>query len=282
MKHGSIEFSIFQECFASFDGGAIFGHVPKVVWESKVKADTYNRIRCACNCLLIRLNEELLLVETGMGSKYNQDEKEFYSLESNSWEAFLASHRLTHDDIKTILLTHLHLDHAGGLTIQDHDNNLSLRFPSAVAYTQKNEIDAALHPDIRSKASYRPDDIQPLLTKEVLIGQSGSGELFPGCEAIITGGHTSNHQVFRFSDGKHELWYLGDIIPSRFHLKPNWVMGYDLVPLEVMKARSDLLPRLAQDHVRVIPGHDAEYPYGMIVPAEKGYRFIPQEWENSE
>src|SRR5690606_6782424 len=147
--------------------------------------------------------------------------------------ACLAEAGVRVDDVSHVILTHLHLDHAGGATRRVGDQ-LVPSFPNARYFVQRGEWDVANHPDQRSSPSYRPDDFRPLMEHGVLELLDGEGEILPGVSVRKTPGHTLHHQSVRIADGDRVLWYLGDIFPTSRHLKPNYVMGFDLYPLEVM------------------------------------------------
>lgn len=262
MKLGKIEFDVFRECLARFDGGATFGHVPKAVWSRLVDSDELNRIQISCNTALIRMDDRTILTDVGMGTKWNEKEVGLYGLEMNSFDDLLKPYGITPADITDIVLSHLHIDHAGGLTRFAPDGGVELVFPNAKVYVQKGEWEAANNPDPRSRPSYRPHDFRPVYEAGKLELLEGNGRLFDGCEVEVTGGHTLNHQIARFSSGGEELYVLSDIIASAVHLKPHWVMGYDLYPVQVMQARLGLLPRIAHESVRAVFAHD---PWNLVV-----------------
>ncbi len=251
-----------REARLSFDGGAMFGHVPKTVWSRLVEADGLNRVRTACNTLLAHMNGRWVLTDPGMGTRWNEKERDLYALEVPTYEEILAPAGIAPADIALVILSHLHIDHAGGLTKWDANGHVVPVFPNAHVAVQKGEIEAALNPDLRSRPSYRLDDFEWYRENGRLIALEGETEVLPGVTALPTGGHTAHHQVLRFDLPKETVWFLADIYPSTAHLKPHWVMGYDLFPLDVIAARQRLLPDLLAENTRALLGHDPGHLLG--------------------
>lgn len=275
MTASTIKFHFIRESLARFDGGAMFGHVPKAVWSKLAPADEFNRIECSCNAILARVGGLNILTDPGMGLKWTPKEAALYHLRARPWEELLAPHGLTPDDIHAVAMSHLHIDHAGALTRWDADGRAVPVFPNAKVYVQRLEWERANNPDSRSRPSYRPQDFVPLMESGQIVLIDGDGEFLPGVESVVTGGHTAAHQALRFADGDGgALWFLADIFPSTAHLKPHWVMGYDLYPMGVMEARARLLPELAKQGVRCALGHDPFQEIGRIVEVDGKYEWV--------
>lgn len=262
------KFYSLKECLVKFDGGSAFGHVPKMVWSREIEADELNRIEIACNPLLVKGHGKTILIDPGMGTKWSEKEKEIYGLKSFSLEDQLAEHGVCYNSIDLVILTHLHLDHAGGITYRNDQGELALTFPNAKVLVQKGEWRAANTPDQRSAPSYRRDDFLLLEESGNLEFVDGSNEVFPGCEVIVTGAHTKKHQAVRFFDEKEALVFVGDLFPTSFHLKPNWVMGYDLYPLKIIKERQKWLSELAREKVFGYFFHDPTITFFQIRKSE--------------
>ena len=270
MKSGNLEFRALQQCRMRFDGGSVFGHVPKVVWEQFVTSDQKNRVLAGCNTILIRMHGKNILTDVGMGTKWNQKELGLYALTPLTAGEMLAPHGLKPEDIDLILLSHLHIDHAGGLTKLNGQGEVELAYPNAMVYVQKGEWEAANRPDPRSRPSYREWDFRPVYDAGKLKLLDGNTELFPGCDMVVTGGHTANHQIVVFQHGEEKVIFTADIFPTSVHLKPHWCMGYDLFPLGVMEARQQLLPALEQKNVSTVFGHDPRILAGRIFRNDLG------------
>ncbi|MCC6546569.1 MBL fold metallo-hydrolase [Candidatus Sumerlaeota bacterium] len=277
MLPSETQFHPLQESTLRFDGGAMFGHVPKTVWQKLVEPDHNNRVLTACNSLLVRTAGKNIVVEVGMGTKWSDKEVELYELKSNPYSQLLSPHGLTTSDIDLIIVTHLHIDHAGGLTRFNGQQKVESTFPNATVVVQQGEWEAANNPDLRSRPSYRAHDFLPIHESGKLQLVQGSRQILPGVEVILTGGHTQWHQIVKFTTARHTVYYLGDCIPSTAHLKPHWVMGYDLYPMDVIRARSRLFPLLVRENVIVVFGHDPANPVARIVEGKKPntFDFLP-------
>lgn len=272
---GGIEIHLLQESIVRMDGGAMFGHVPRVVWHKLAVPDEQNRLACACNCLLVKAPGRNIVIEAGMGNKWNEKEVGLYDLKGHSFAELLAPHGLTPAAIHLVIVSHLHIDHAGGLTRWDATGAVVPTFPNATVVVQRNELCAASNPDPRSRPSYRAHDFLPIEQSGKLRLVDGNGVVDAGIEVIVTGGHTAWHQVVRIEAGDETVWFLADLFPSSAHLKPHWVMGYDLIPLEVMRSRTRLLPVLAKPNVVAVFGHDPYIPVARIIEEKGAYRAIP-------
>lgn len=268
---------LIQESRFRLDGGAMFGHVPKVVWSRLIETDAANRIQLACNILLHRHpSGAVVLVETGMGTRWNEKERAFYELVSTDVPTALRDAGVQVSDVTHVILTHLHLDHAGGATMMENGSAIPA-FPNARYFVQRGEWEAANNPDIRSSPSYRPDDFRPLMEHGVLELQDGDGEILPGISVRKTPGHTLHHQSVRIEADGQMLWYLGDIFPTSRHLKPNYVMGFDLYPLEVMRTREALLEELLEPNTIAIFEHDADTPSGRVQRDGARVTLVPEQ-----
>lgn len=276
LQFGKFRLSIIRECTFKLDGGAMFGVVPKPLWNKVSPADDQNRILMACNLLLVETPTKRVLVETGMGSRWGEQEKDRYEIkplvqDSNVLEAV----GLRNEDIDCVIISHMHFDHIGGAT-RLVDGKLVPTFPKAKYYMQKGEWDFAHKANARAKASYRPDDFLPLKEHGVLEIIDGDSEVVPGVWARVTGGHTSHHQVVAFeSDGNHGV-YFADIIPTIAHLSPPWVMGYDHFPLTSCDIKSTWLARAAEEDWLVVFDHELGIPWGHVSLDAKGkFAFDP-------
>lgn len=227
----------------ALDGGAMFGVVPKTLWARLTPADEKNRIRLAQNCLLIEYEGQRLLLDSGIGNKFNPKFTEIYGIEPGGGIVpALAQVGLTPQDIDTVMLTHLHFDHAGGLTYLDTDNQLCPTFERATHLIAKGEWAHAHHPNLRDKASYLPENLDPLRDLGGLtLFEDSEIEILPGLKLVLTGGHTDYHHLLMLDRPEGGMIYWGDIIPTQHHLGLPFVMGYDLYPLETMAVKAQYL-----------------------------------------
>lgn len=270
MQFGKFRLSIIRECNFRLDGGAMFGVVPKTLWASVSPADDDNRIQLSCNLLLIDTGNKKVLVETGMGTRWDKKEAARYEVETLVDSAnVLKPIGLTNEDVDAVVISHLHFDHAGG-ACRLSDGKLVPTFPNAKYYVQKGELDLANNVNARGKGSYRKDDFLPLIEHGVMSIIDGDTEIVPGVWAKVTGGHTSHHQVIYFQSEGNQGVYFADIIPTKSHLSPPWVMGYDHFPLDSCDVKSKWLTKAAKEKWLVVFDHEVGVPWGHVSLDEKG------------
>ncbi len=276
MKYGNFELSIIRESSFKLDGGAMFGVVPKPLWNKLSPADDRNRVAMVCNLLLIETGNACVLVETGMGERWDERERDRYDLHTNiDFSHALKEVGLTNDDITHVIISHLHFDHAGGAT-RLVDGKVVPTFPKATYYAQKGEWEFAHNANARAKASYRPDDYEPLLAAGQLQLIDGDTEIVPGIWARLTGGHTSHHQVITFESGGKKGVFFADLMPTRSHVSPPWVMGYDHYPLESCDVKSKYLAEAVKDNWLIVFDHEPGVPWGHVsIAAGNKFEFTP-------
>lgn len=269
------------------DGGAMFGTVPKVLWQKSNPADAENRIAMEARALLLQEKKEkassgrarTILIDTGIGGDFNEKYgdkigpkfAEIYAVDSGatSLEKSLATLNLTASDITDVVLTHLHFDHAGA-AVSWRDGALRPTFPNAKYYVQKQNLETARNPNRRERASYFANNFEPLVSAGVLQILDGPVEnLLPGVSVGLSHGHTSGHQYVRISDGTTTLYYCGDVIPTSSHVRLPWVMGYDLRPLDLIDEKAKLLDAAAKENAYLFFEHDP-YLDAAQVKADRG------------
>lgn len=239
------------------DGGAMFGTVPKVLWERSNPPDEKNRIQMEARALLLKSPGCNILIDTGnghdfiakYGEKLGNKFAEMYAIDDSgpSLRKSLAKHGLSPADIDHVVLTHLHFDHAGGATTE-LEGRLVPTFSKAQYWVQQKNLETASTPNLRERASYYEANFKPLLETGVLKLMNGPEENFlPGLTSIISNGHTQGQQVIKVSDGQTTLLYCGDMVPTSSHVKIPWLMGYDLHPLILMEEKQKNLSEAA-DH----------------------------------
>jgi len=257
------------------DGGAMFGVVPKVLWEKTNPADQHNRIEMAFNCCLVKTQNKNILIDTGVGDKLDEKFAEIYRIEkSRNISDSLNAIGLSEADIDIVINTHLHFDHCGGNT-KVESGEFVPRFKKAKYYIQRQEWEDATHPNERTKASYLKENFVPIKENGQLELIDGDKEIVPGVKTIVTGGHTLGHQsVLIESEGK-TAFYLGDLIPTTSHIKIPYVMGYDLYPLDTIKKKKELLKKAVAEHWLLIFEHDSKVFAGYL--EEKEGKFILKE-----
>jgi glyoxylase-like metal-dependent hydrolase (beta-lactamase superfamily II) len=277
MEFGDFKLHIVRECRFKLDGGAMFGVVPKTLWNRLSPADELNRIDLSCNLLLIETPDgRRVLVETGMGPRWTENERERFDLRSliNHSHA-LSSVGLTNDQVDAVVISHMHFDHLGGAVIE-RDGALVPTFPKAKVYVQKGEYALAKKVNARGRASYRADDYEPLERAGLLEIIDGETEIVHGVKTRVTGGHTSHHQVITFESAGKKGVYFADVIPTKGHLSPPWVMGYDHYPLDTCDVKDEWLTRAAAEKWLVVFDHEIDVPWGYVSRDGKGkFTFSP-------
>ncbi len=275
MQLGDLELHLLIAGHWKADGGLMFGVVPKVMWEKKKPADGNNMIDMACVGLIVRMNGRVIVCETGIGTKL--DEKRARQVALREPEGLLHSLRrvgITPDEVDAVITTHLHWDHAGGLTRRDAHGGLELTFKNARHFIQRSEWDFALHPDQRSESAYYHDDFTPLAdgnrAVEILDGDT---EVLPGVLVRHVGGHTPGSQVIVFRSGELACAVTGDLVCQTPHLRVPWTMAADLDPLRVLEQKARLLEEAERHRWLLVLSHETDQPAGYL---EEGGRWRPE------
>jgi glyoxylase-like metal-dependent hydrolase (beta-lactamase superfamily II) len=259
MKLGEIEiFSLVENRF-KIDGGAMFGVVPKTIWEKLVNCDGKNRVDLDLNLLLVKTKDKNILIDAGMGETLTDRMKKIYGIEKESeLDKGLAMFGLKPEDIDLVILTHLHLDHAGGVVKFNHRGEKVPSFPNARHVIRSQEWKDALVPDERTAATYFPENFLVLENSQLVELVDGEKEIEPGVKVIPTGGHTAGHQAVLIESGNEKVICPGDIIPTRNHLKVPYVASVDTYPLETMKVKKEFLGKCLVHGWNVAFDHDTE------------------------
>jgi glyoxylase-like metal-dependent hydrolase (beta-lactamase superfamily II) len=265
VKFGKFEiFSIVENSF-KIDGGAMFGVVPKIIWERLVPSDEFNRVKLDLNLLLVKTESENVLIDAGMGDALSEKHKKIYGIEKPSeLEKKLSELNLTPEDIDLVILTHLHADHAGGVVKLDESGKKAPRFPNARHVVQIKEWNDAMSPDERTSATYLTENLKLLKDFDLLELIDGEDEVAKGIKVKSTGGHTPGHQVVFIEDGNNKILWSGDIIPTASHLKIPYVASVDLFPLETMELKRKFLDMCINDGWLLAFDHDVNIKLGRL------------------
>ncbi|MDP7021047.1 MAG: MBL fold metallo-hydrolase [Candidatus Krumholzibacteria bacterium] len=240
------------------DGGAMFGVVPRNLWEKCNPPDDQNRILLGLNCLLVEGDGFLALIDTGNGAKGDDDFRKIYGMENTGKLAeALRAHGRRPEEISHVINTHLHFDHCGGNTILEGGSVLPA-FPQARYIVQKQEWLDACKPSERSRASYLADDFLPLKEAGQLDLVEGEGEVLPGIRLIPTPGHTRGHQSLLVEAEEGPVFYAADLFPTSSHLPLPWIMSYDLYPLETLETKRQILIRARDEGWLFFFEHEAD------------------------
>jgi len=261
---GSLELVPLSDGFLALDGGAMFGVVPKPLWERVAPADARNRIRMAMRPLLVR-GERTVLIDAGCGDKMDAKSAEIYAFDrSRHLDHALADAGLTATDIDVVLASHLHFDHAGGFTARGQDGVARPRFPRAQYIARTGEWEDAVHPHERNRASYFAENYVPLREAGVLTLVDGDREVAPGIRVRRTGGHTMHHQIVMIESGGQTAVFMADLIPTVAHVPLPWIMGYDLYPMDTLSFKRAFLREAVEREYLVFFEHDPTVSAGYL------------------
>ncbi len=272
MQIGDYKVSTIIHGTFALDGGAMFGIVPKVLWNARNPADDKNRIDLSTRSLLIEGRGHKILVDTGMGDKWDEKQRNIYKIDVQSTNVYVSLEKkgLTVDDITDVIITHLHFDHAGGATRYNDEGDIVPTFPNATYYVQKKNWNWANNPSEKDAASYLPENFRPLYDHSVLEILDGATELFPGIELITSDGHTVGQQHPIVKSADRSIFYCGDMIPTKTHIPIPWVMGYDLFPLTTIQEKKDILPRALEENWILFFEHDPATNSVTVKQTDKG------------
>ena len=260
IRLGAIEVHLLSDGRFAMDGGAMFGIVPKPLWARHAEVDERNRITMSLHCPLAVRGSDVVLIDTGLGDRLSEKELEFYGVDRRGGlDARVREAGIDPEDITQVVLTHLHFDHFGGAVTRNRAGRLRPTFPRARHFIQRSELDSARNPaNERLAAAYGhvPECLEPLEAAGLVELLEGETEIEPWVRVVVTGGHTPTHQCPVLSDGGESMVHLGDIAPTRAHLRPAWNQSYDVDPIGTMEAKTRLLERAAAEAWWVSFDHD--------------------------
>lgn len=272
MQLGKMELSIVSDGTMRLDGGAMFGIVPKTLWERVYPADEKNRILIALNCLLVRIGGKNILIDTGVGDRWDAKFLEIYDIDrTTTLLGSLKNLGVKPDEIDVVINTHLHFDHCGGNTRLDVNGSWVPTFPNARYVVQKGEWREAHRKSDLTRGSYLPDCYEAVAEAGLLDLVEGDAGILPGVKVIRTPGHIRHHQSVLVESGGHAAFYLGDMVPTSCHLPLHYMMGYDLYPETLLKTRTRLLNRAFREHWLMVFEHDPRVAMGYLRKGKKGF-----------
>jgi len=257
------------------DGGAMFGVVPKTLWEKKAPADERNRIRLAANSLLARAAGKNILVETGNGTKWDPKLRNIYGIpEGDPLRDSLARLGVATENVDMVINTHLHFDHAGGNT-RVVDGRDVPTFPNAQYVVQRAELAHAMNPTERDRASYFADSFIPVTEARQWRLVDGDVEIVPGISVVRIPGHNADIQAVKISGGNRTVIYVADMLPTRHHLPLAWMPGYDLYPLQTLETKRKRIAEIVEQGWIVAFGHDPDFPTATLHDRNGKIEFEP-------
>lgn len=273
MQIGDYKLHAVQTGLFKLDGGAMFGVVPKPLWQKTNPSDEQNRIDMCTRALLLDNGKRKILIDTGIGYKLSDKVNKIYDVNYSEYtlEKSLEKINLKKDDITDVVLTHLHFDHTGGSTYYDEERNLKPSFPNATYYVQKKQYDWALNPTERDRASFFPENYKPLEENKVLNLVNEEFKFDEFITFLPVNGHTSYMQMIKISDNINTLLYPADLIPTAGHIPAPYIMGYDLFPLTTLDEKKKYLKEISENNWTVFFEHDPYNECAKVGLNEKGY-----------
>lgn len=258
----------------SLDGGNIFGLVPKTVWGKLLPCDGQNRIRVPNRCLLARRGKEVVLIDTGYGGKYPKLDRLAYAMEEGN-PIFLALDRLgvAPNDVRHLVMTHLHFDHAGGATLLDEKKRPVPAFPNAAYYASEAEWRDAVDPIPELAAAYPQNNLTPLVERKLTVAYRDGDEILPGLTMRVSGGHTRGHAVAELNGGDGPVFFFGDLAPTAWHAKQLWTTSYDTFILETRLQKPKFFAAALEQNAAVFWAHDPK-TVASRVTERKGNNFV--------
>lgn len=262
-------YTISTVVFGTFrlDGGAMFGSVPKNIWSSKIPVDDENCIPLCTRSLLIRDGKRLILTDVGNGEKWSDKTRKIFGIQNidkSNWG-------FAPEDVTDVILTHLHFDHAGGISeYAGGPDSLRLTFPKAKVHLQRANLENARNPSLKEKASYLRDNIVVLDDADLNLVE-GSAEILPDIWGHRVDGHTTGQQWIEIRDGRKSIVYPTDLIPTSRHLPLPYHMGYDNCAATVMTEKGAFLSKALEGESLVVFQHDPDTAAGTVTLDEKGH-----------
>ena len=272
MTLGELELIPLLDRHFRLDGGAMFGVVPKILWQKRAAADERNTIDMAMRPLLVKgpstgsgQASRLMIIDAGAGDKMEPKLQEIYGfVPGHRLEDSLAAAGVRVEDIEVVLATHLHFDHAGGFTRREADGRVVPRFPNARYIINRGEYEDATHPHERNRASYFEENYVPLVEAGVVDFTDSAVEVMPGVRVRLTGGHTRFHQIVYLESGGKTAVFTADLIPTAAHVDVPWIMAYDLYPMETLEFKRAFVKEAIEREYLIFFEHDPRVSCGYI------------------
>ncbi len=264
---GDFELTAVSDGTYPLDGGALFGVVPKIIWSTKVTADENNFVSAGLNSVVVRTGRETVLIETGIGNKLPDPMVKIYGQPAELLDN-LGAAGISPEDIDIVINTHLHFDHCGWNTVR-HGDTVVPTFPKATYYTQQGEWEHA-HSGQRDGVSYLSKNYDPLVESGQMQLLQGDQEIVPGISVKVFPGHTRDMQAVIVNSGGQTACYISDLIPTTAHLDLNYVMGFDLYPLQTIESRKRYYAQSTPEKWLTMFTHDPNVPWAYVEKNERG------------
>jgi glyoxylase-like metal-dependent hydrolase (beta-lactamase superfamily II) len=265
MRLGDLELTPLLDGYFRLDGGAMFGVVPKTLWQKRAPADERNRITMAMRPLLVRGAGPLLIIDAGCGDKMDEKSADIYGFDRReNLDVTMAAAGIRAADVAVVLASHLHFDHAGGFTAREASGTVRPRFPNARYLVNRGEWDDATHPHERNRASYFAENYVPLQHAGVLDLTADNQAVAPGIRVQRTGGHTRCHQIVYLESAGKTAVFAADLLPTTAHVDVPWIMAYDLYPMETLEFKRAFVREAIEREYLIFFEHDPAVAAGYI------------------
>jgi glyoxylase-like metal-dependent hydrolase (beta-lactamase superfamily II) len=278
MRLGDLSLHVVSDGEFRLDGGAMFGVVPKPLWERQKEPDELNRIPMTANCLLVESGSELVLIDTGAGDKLTPKMRSIYGMsdQDRRLPESIATAGFELEDVTHVLLTHLHFDHCGWST-RVWDTGIVPTFPKARYWINRAELEHARNPNLRDRSTYLSDNWEPLFEAGVVELFDEEAEPSTGVRAVRAAGHSPGMCIVLLDGGRDDKGvFLADLVPTTAHVPWAWIMAYDLEPMKSLEEKQRWLPRIADEHWLCVFEHDLDQPLGRI--EEQHGRLVAAPW----
>ena len=270
MKFGNFDISLHTFDLFRLDGGSMFGSVPKNLWSKLMPPDEENRISLCTNSLIISLEDRRFLVDVGNGSKWSEKLRKIYAITNLPNSELVSSEKIT-----DIILTHLHFDHAGGISYYDSQNQLLLTYPNATVYVQKSNFENAQNPSLKERASYLRENVEILKSAKLKLIE-GDQEIYPGISVHAMHGHTKGQQFIKIIQSNEIILFATDLIPTSHHLPLAYHLGYDVCAETVMQEKEQFLKYALDTNATIVFQHDPIVRAAKIKVNEKGHYAVKE------
>ena len=266
---GEMELTILTDGPYLLDGGAMFGVVPKTLWEKRSPANERNQILLGTNIVVARTAQHTVVIETGIGNKLPQKLRDIFDNRELLRPSFQAA-GVRLEDVDVVINTHLHFDHCGGNTFRFPDGGIAPTFPNARYFVHRGEVEHGHLQLERDAVSYVSENYDPLIASGQMTMLDGAWEIVPGVSVEVFPGHTAQMLAVMLDSGGRRGCYISDLIPTSAHLDATWVMGYDLDPLTCIAQRKRFLSQAVAEQWLVLFTHDHHHPMGYVDWNERG------------
>lgn len=274
-------FNVALPVFGTFrlDGGAMFGSVPRALWSKRISPDSDHCIQLCTRSLLLRFDGHTVLVDVGMGEKWNERSREIFAIRN------FPRSTLGFDDneITDVVLTHLHFDHAGG--VSHHRNGdpskLELTYPQARHFIQADNLATAKNPSLKERASYLRENVE-VIEKGKITLLHGSTEIFTDFWVHQVNGHTSGQQFIELRSADRSLLFPTDLIPTAHHVPLPFTMGYDMCAATLLEEKERFLDRAIERNAFVVFEHDVKTAIAVVGKDERGSFCVEQGFDSTE